>query len=39
MVYLLLLSDSTNSEKKGFTMSESSIGDVFDRLFQGNKRE
>ena len=35
---LALLSDSTNSEKKGFTMSESSIGDVFDRLFQGNKK-
>ena len=35
---LALLSDSTNSEKKGFTMSESSIGEVFDRLFQGNKK-
>ena len=35
---LALLSDSTNSEKKGFTMSESSIGDVFGRLFQGNKK-
>ena len=31
---LALLSDSTNSERKGFTMSESSVGEVFDRLFQ-----
>ncbi len=30
---LLLMSDSTNSERKGFTMSESSIGEVFDKLF------
>lgn len=30
---LALLSDSTNSERKGFTMSESSVGEVFDRLF------
>ena len=30
---LALMSDSTNSERKGFTMSESSVGDVFDKLF------
>ncbi len=30
---LALLSDSTNSERKGYTMSESSVGEVFDRLF------
>ena len=30
---LALLSDSTNSERKGFTMSESTVGEVFDRLF------
>ena len=30
---LALMSDSTNSERKGFTMSERSVGDVFDKLF------
>ena len=30
---LLLLSDSTNAERKGFTMSEKSVGAVFDRIF------
>ena len=30
---LALMSDSTNSERKGFTMSESSVGEVFDKLF------
>ena len=30
---LALMSDSTNSERKGFTMSESSVGDVLDKLF------
>lgn len=30
---LALLSDSTNSERKGFTMSESTVGEVFDKLF------
>ena len=35
---LALLSDSTNSERKGFTMSEKSIGPVFDNLFEGCKK-
>lgn len=35
---LALLSDSTNSERKGFTMSESSVGEVFDRLFLNNSK-
>jgi ribonuclease J len=30
---LALLSDSTNSERKGYTMSESTVGKVFDELF------
>ena len=30
---LALLSDSTNAERKGFTMSESTVGEVFDKLF------
>ncbi len=30
---LALMSDSTNSERKGFTMSERTVGDVFDKLF------
>jgi len=30
---LLLLSDSTNAERKGFTISEKSVGAVFDRIF------
>ena len=30
---LALMSDSTNAERKGFTMSESTIGEVFDKLF------
>ncbi len=30
---LALLSDSTNSERKGYTMSESTVGEVFDKLF------
>ena len=30
---LALMSDSTNSERKGFTMSESSVGELFDKLF------
>ena len=35
---LALMSDSTNSERKGYTMSEKTIGDVFDRLFQNNRK-
>ena len=35
---LALLSDSTNSERKGYTMSESTVGEVFDRLFQNNRK-
>ena len=36
---LALFSDSTNAERKGYTMSESSVGDVFDKLFLNcNKR-
>ena len=35
---LALMSDSTNAERKGFTMSESSIGPVFDELFDGCKK-
>lgn len=31
---LLLLSDSTNAERKGFTMSEKSVGRVFDQIFE-----
>lgn len=30
---LALMSDSTNAERKGYTMSESSVGEVFDKLF------
>ena len=30
---LALMSDSTNSERKGFTMSEKTVGEVFDKLF------
>ncbi len=30
---LALMSDSTNSERPGFTMSESRVGDGFDKLF------
>ncbi len=30
---LALMADSTNSERKGFTMSENSVGEVFDKLF------
>ena len=30
---LLLLSDSTNAERKGFTMSEKNVGRVFDQIF------
>jgi ribonuclease J len=30
---LLLMADSTNAERKGYTMSESSVGKAFDTLF------
>ena len=30
---IALMSDSTNAERKGFTMSESSVGEVLDKLF------
>lgn len=30
---LALLADSTNAERKGYTMSERSVGQVFDKLF------
>ena len=35
---LALMSDSTNSERKGFTMSEKSVGAVFDKLFMNCKK-
>ncbi len=35
---IALMADSTNSERKGYTMSESTIGEVFDRLFQNNPK-
>ena len=30
---LALMSDSTNSERKGYSMSERSVGEVLDKLF------
>ena len=35
---LALLSDSTNAERKGFTMSEKSVGPVLESLFDGCKK-
>ncbi len=35
---LALLSDSTNAERKGFTMSEKSVGPVLEGLFEGCKK-
>ena len=32
---LALMADSTNAEREGFTMSESSVGKVFDSIFSG----
>lgn len=31
---LLLMSDSTNADRKGFTMSEKSVGPEFDKIFE-----
>lgn len=31
---LLLMSDSTNAERKGFTMSEKTVGKVFEKIFE-----
>ena len=36
---LLLLSDSTNAERKGYTMSERTVGAEFDKLFVNCKKE
>ena len=30
---LALMSDSTNAERKGYSMSESTVGEIFDKLF------
>ena len=35
---LLLMSDSTNAERKGFTMSEKNVGQVFERIFEETPR-
>ena len=35
---LVLLSDSTNAEKPGFTMSERAVGDTFDEVFREAKQ-
>ncbi len=35
---LALMSDSTNSERKGYTMSERTVGEVFDKLFINCKK-
>ena len=35
---LALMSDSTNAERKGYTMSERSVGAVFDKLFNNCKK-
>ena len=35
---LALLSDSTNAERRGYTMSESTVGEVFNRLFTNCKK-
>lgn len=35
---LALMSDSTNSEREGFTMSESTVGKVFDSIFADCKK-
>ncbi len=35
---LLLMSDSTNAERKGFTMSERTVGATFDSIFENCKK-
>ena len=35
---MALMSDSTNAERKGYTMSESTVGDVFEKLFHNCKK-
>ncbi len=35
---LALLSDSTNAERPGYTMSERSVGEKFDSIFSGTKK-
>ena len=35
---LALMPDSTNAERKGFTMSECSVGDVFEKLFMNCRK-
>lgn len=34
---LLLMADSTNAERSGFTMSEKTVGETFDNVFRGAK--
>ncbi len=36
---LALMCDSTNAERPGFTMSERTVGKVFDNLFKSTKTE
>ena len=36
---LALMSDSTNAERKGYTMSESTVGEVLDKLFSIAQKE
>ena len=33
------MSDSTNAERKGYTMSESTVGDILDKLFVNCTKE
>lgn len=35
---LALMSDSTNAERPGYTMSESTVGEKFDNIFAGTKK-
>ena len=35
---LLLMSDSTNAERKGFTISEKNVGKVFEKIFEDTPR-